>query len=223
MKLSAKGKKVSKSFEQLRLKAYRSFSDEPWTIGWGTTSGIGVVTVTQGMTCTKEQADHWYDLGIAKNEARINRLVKVPLTQGQFDALVLFDNNTGATGRATFLKRLNAGDYDAVPAGMRLYVNSGKQKRVKGLIRRREAEIALWNDKMQPKTKNKIVGSAVGVASVAGTGATVYDQSSDVATQVQPIIDAASIFGYSGSAVLVTIGTVITLAAIGYIAYRQFK
>lgn len=50
-----------------------------------------------------------------ENAARdVLRLVKVPLTPGQFDALVSFAHNVGATSfaKSTLLVRLNAGDYD---------------------------------------------------------------------------------------------------------------
>lgn len=223
-RLSAKGEKVSKSFEKLRLKAYRSFSDEPWTIGWGTTSGIGVVKVVQGMTCTREQADKWYRMGIAKNEARVNRAVRVPLNQGQFDALVLFDNNTGAIGTASFVKRLNQGNYDAVPAGMRQYVNSGAQKNVKGLVRRREAEIALWNAEFQPKTKRNaaiVTGGATSLAAV-GAVAEATDTLPD-STTVDTVINVGSSLMAGYSTVLTVIGAALLIGGAGYMIYRNFK
>ena len=47
---------------------------------------------------------------IMKYEADVNRAVKVPLAQHEFDALVSFHYNTGQIGKASFVKRLNAGD-----------------------------------------------------------------------------------------------------------------
>jgi len=41
----------------------------------------------------------------------VRSLVKVPLTQNQFDALVSFQYNTGGLAGSTLLRKLNAGDY----------------------------------------------------------------------------------------------------------------
>jgi len=52
---------------------------------------------------------------LAKFEARVEQLVKVPLTDNQFAVLVSFDFNTGALHKSTLLRKLNKGDYAAVP------------------------------------------------------------------------------------------------------------
>ena len=74
-------------------------------------------------------------------------MVKVPLTQGQFDALVSFAFNCGAGNlkKSSLLKKLNAGDYDGARASFDLYTRS-KGKVLRGLMRRRDAEQALWGD-----------------------------------------------------------------------------
>jgi lysozyme len=79
-------------------------------------------------------------------EQAIERLVRVPLTQGQFDALVDFAFNLGA-GRlaaSTFLKDLNAGKFDAAAAELVRWDHAGAQE-LAGLKARREAELQLWN------------------------------------------------------------------------------
>jgi lysozyme len=77
--------------------------------------------------------------------AAVQRLVKVPLTQGQFDALVDFTFNLGGGKLAgsTLLKDLNAGDYDAVAEQLLLWDHAGAAK-LPALKARREAEAALW-------------------------------------------------------------------------------
>ena len=72
-------------------------------------------------------------------------LVKVPLTDCQFDALVMFTYNVGVTafGESTLLKLLNQGRYDLVPEQLRRWVYSNGKKS-KGLKNRREREIAIW-------------------------------------------------------------------------------
>ena len=79
-------------------------------------------------------------------EQDVVRLVKVPLTQGQFDALVDFCFNLGG-GRlacSTLLKVLNGGRYqDAVEQLLRWDLAGGQVNA--GLKARRQAECALWN------------------------------------------------------------------------------
>ena len=77
-------------------------------------------------------------------EADVKRLVDVPLTQYQFDALVsfVFNLGSGAFGGSTLLKKLNAGDYSAVPAQLMRWNKAGGRV-LRGLTRRRQAEIDL--------------------------------------------------------------------------------
>ena len=78
-------------------------------------------------------------------ETAIERLVKVPLAQGQFDALVDFVFNLGA-GRlagSTLLKYLNSGKYDAAAWQLLAWDHAGSQQ-LAGLKARREAEFRLW-------------------------------------------------------------------------------
>lgn len=148
-KLSPAGLEHIKKWESLRLTAYRNFPNEPWTIGWGHTSNAGPPKVTQGMRVTAVEADRILMADVAKFEARVASLVKVPLTDNQFAALVSFDYNTGKLGTSTLLKRLNAGDYAAVPGELAKWVHVDG-KRVQGLVNRRESEIAQWRSGVAP-------------------------------------------------------------------------
>lgn len=98
---------------------------------------------------TREQVGHLLEQDLRDTEAAVNGLVTVQLTENQFDALVCFCFNVGnnAFKASTLLKRLNQGQYEAVPAQMRqwVYITKGGAKVVsKGLAVRREKEIALW-------------------------------------------------------------------------------
>jgi GH24 family phage-related lysozyme (muramidase) len=80
-------------------------------------------------------------------ERAVNQKVQVGLYQYQFDALVSFVFNVGAGAFAgsTLLRRLNQGDYKAVPAELMRWVNSGGRP-LPGLVRRRRAEGALFSE-----------------------------------------------------------------------------
>ena len=83
---------------------------------------------------------------IAVAEAAVEHLVKIPLTQGQFDALVDFVFNLGA-GRlaaSTLLVYLNSGRYTDAAWQLLAWDHAGS-KEIAGLKARREAEFKLWN------------------------------------------------------------------------------
>lgn len=112
----------------------------PWTIGWGATGkGIGPGTVW-----TAQQCDARLEADLARYSAEVSRaLGEAPTSQQQFDALVSFHYNTGAIGRATLTRLHQAGNYDGAAAEFGKWVNAGG-RRLAGLVRRREAEAALY-------------------------------------------------------------------------------
>ncbi|KQW62849.1 MULTISPECIES: glycoside hydrolase family protein [unclassified Ensifer] len=141
-RINAAGLALVKQWEGLKTKAYRDVGGI-WTIGYGHTSAAGAPTVTPTMMITEAKAEEILRADLAIFEDRVSRLAKVPLTENQFAVLVSFDFNTGKLGKSTLLKKLNAGDYDAVPLELMKWVNAGG-KRVKGLVNRRAAEAGLW-------------------------------------------------------------------------------
>ncbi len=83
---------------------------------------------------------------VLEAERDVARLVRVPLTQGQFDALVDFCFNLGA-GRlagSSLLRELNAGQYEAAAEQLLNWDHAGGAVNA-GLKARREAEFQLWN------------------------------------------------------------------------------
>lgn len=146
-RLSTRGLDLIKGWEQLRLKAYLCSAGVP-TIGWGHTKGVKL-----GDTCTVEQAERWLLEDVESFEAAVHRLVTVPLTQNQYDALVSFTFNVGpdedadtiaeGLGDSTLLRLLNAGDYvraaDEFPKW-----NKAAGKVSNGLVRRRASERELF-------------------------------------------------------------------------------
>jgi lysozyme len=139
MKTSAAGIALIERFEGLRLRAYQD-GNGVWSIGYGHTSDV-----TSGKFETKEQAEADLCTDLNTAEAAVERLVGVPLTQGQFDALVSFTYNEGQ-GRlrdSTLLKLLNAGSYaGAAKAFASWEVIAGKHSA--GLEKRRDSEVALF-------------------------------------------------------------------------------
>lgn len=73
----------------------------------------------------------------------VNRSVHVSLRQNQFDALNDFQFNTGAIGKSTLIKKVNANKHSEVPYELKRWVYANK-KRLPGLERRREAEGYLY-------------------------------------------------------------------------------
>lgn len=141
MSLSQSGLNLIKSHEGLRTTAYQ----DPvgvWTIGYGHTG-----TAKPGQKITEAQAEQLLrqDVGWAQDAVRKN--VKVPLTQGQFDALVSFTFNlgAGALGRSTLLKKLNAGDYAGAQAEFGKFVHAGGRV-LPGLVRRRNEEAQMFGN-----------------------------------------------------------------------------
>jgi len=142
MKTSDKGVALIKAHEGKRLSSYRC-PGGVWTVGYGHTTAAGHPTVVPGMRITEREAEEILRRDLSRFEDRVNKLVKVPLTQGQFDALVSFDFNTGALHSSTLLKRLNAGNYTDIPRQLMRWTKGGGRE-LPGLVRRRRDEAELW-------------------------------------------------------------------------------
>ena len=156
-KASQKGIDLIHSFEQLRLTTYPdpgSRDGKPVTGGWGSTSDENGRPLPLGFTASKPYWDKLFLRDLAAKEAAVNLLLgEAPTTQGQFDALVSFAYNVGedidadtiaeGLGDSTLLKRHLAGDYEGAAKAFGSWVYNDGTK-LKGLIRRREAEASLY-------------------------------------------------------------------------------
>lgn len=116
-----------------------------WTIGYGSCKGV-----RSGMKITKEEAELRLREDLRTAEADVKRYVTVPLTQGQYDALVSFVFNLGAGNfrSSTLLKKLNQGLYNDVPEQIMRWNKArvgGKLTVLNGLTRRRAAEAAIFS------------------------------------------------------------------------------
>ena len=139
MKTSTEGIALIKKFEGCELEAYRCSADVP-TIGYGHTRGV-----SDGDTCTQEEADQLLRDDLEEFEDYVADLVDVELAQNEFDALVAWTYNLGPTNlrESTLLKRLNDEDKGDVPFQMKRW-NKASGQVLDGLVRRREAESLLF-------------------------------------------------------------------------------
>ena len=139
MNISQEGLSLIKKFEGCELEAYKCAAGV-WTIGYGSTKGV-----KEEDTLTQEEADNLLLHEMQEYEGYINDLVKAPLEQNQFDALVSWVFNLGPANlkASTMLKFLNAGDYHLIPSQIKRWNKAGG-KVLEGLIRRREAEALLF-------------------------------------------------------------------------------
>ncbi|UFH49936.1 lysozyme [Pseudomonas sp. KNUC1026] len=142
MKTSPRGLDLIKSSEGLHLRAYPDpgTGAEPWTIGYGSTG-----CVSAGMTITVAQAEQRLQNDLSRVEAAVTRLATVPLTQGQFDALVSFTYNVGEgnLARSTLLRLVNTGEPAAAAEQFGRWVRAGGRV-LPGLVTRRAAERAMF-------------------------------------------------------------------------------
>ena len=143
MKTGSNGISLIKQVEGCRLNAYPdpATGGAPWTIGYGHTGN----DVRPGMVWTQVQADSALISDLAQCERAISRLVKVTLTQNQFDAIVSFVFNvcSGNLQSSTLLRKLNSGDYRGAAEEFPRW-NKAAGKVMAGLTKRRAAERELF-------------------------------------------------------------------------------
>lgn len=103
-----------------------------------------------------EQIDALVCQDAQKFEETVNSLIRVPLNQNQFDALVSFTFNIGAGALAssTLLKVLNGSNYTAVPEQMKRWKFSNGQV-LPGLVTRRQKEADLFMTPVDELTEPK--------------------------------------------------------------------
>jgi lysozyme len=118
-----------------------ALSGAPWTGGWGYTGP----EMRYGMTFAREQAVTWLRQDVAIAEATVKRLLRVELTQEEYDALVdlVFNIGSGNFDTSTLLRKLNAGDTEGAIAEFARWNKAGGVV-LAGLVKRREAERVLF-------------------------------------------------------------------------------
>jgi lysozyme len=143
MQMSAAGLDLLKRSEGFRSRTYLDVAGFA-TIGYGHRI-LASQCFPNGIA--EAQAAQILASDVRSAEQAVLRLVRVALTQSQFDALVDFCFNLGAgkLAASTLLKELNAGQYDAAQEQLLRWDRAGSQE-IAGLKARREAEFQLWGN-----------------------------------------------------------------------------
>ena len=137
MKTSQRGINLIKQFEGVRLTAYKCPAGV-YTIGYGHTRGV-----QRGMRITEEEASAFLAADLRNSEKAVERYDSVyHWNQNEFDALVSFTFNCGATNLRALLRN-GRRNRSQIAATLPLYRKAGG-KVLKGLERRRAAEKALF-------------------------------------------------------------------------------
>lgn len=153
---SQRGLDLIHEFESLSLSTYPDPGPTglPITGGWGTTRDENNRPFRLGRTESRAFWDALFARDLAAFEQGVNMLIGLaPTTQRQFDALVSFAYNVGldiddddlaeGLGDSTLLKKHLRGDYAGAAAEFGKW-SKAKGKTLRGLVRRRAAEAALY-------------------------------------------------------------------------------
>lgn len=163
MKISERGIELIKAFEGCHKKQLdgriRSYQCPAlvWTIGYGSTIYPNGQKVGPKDVITAQRAEEIFRWHVSLFENDVNHLVKVQLTQGQFDALVSFAYNVGSDidvdaiaeglGDSTLLRKVNANPNDPTIANEFNKWVKANGKTLPGLVTRRAAESKLYFNK----------------------------------------------------------------------------
>jgi len=142
---------VVQHWEGCSLTPYHGKADRPevWTIGWGCISIAGTPVGPGTPAITQARADELLAHELAGSQAAVKRQIAVALTDVQEAALISFTYNLGEGNlrSSTLRTLLNDGRPDEAAAEFGKWVMSGGQ-RVRGLIRRRGAERAVFEGRV---------------------------------------------------------------------------
>lgn len=237
--VTERAKALAREFEGLRLTAYKCPADV-WTLGYGHTHGVKA-----GDTCTRAQAEIWLTNDFFDAAQTVERIlgeaIVLALTDNQHDALCDFVLNLGPNPSATLWKKLKARDFDAIPAQLSRWVYTGKTK-LNGLVRRRNAEIALWSED-EPGSSAQPTSSAetrtaptppapapatltpahIATAAVAAAGG-VAEGAKQVTQIISPYAAQSDMVQHALSyAATVGAGAAVAVALFAYLAHRRAK
>lgn len=140
MKISQNGIDLIKRFEGFSPTAYLCPAGV-WTIGYGHTAGV-----SEGDSIDGDTAEDYLREDLTSAEGAVEKYVKVPLKQWQFDALVSFTFNLGAGNlySSTLLKKVNRNPDDpSIRQEFEKWVYADGRV-LQGLVDRRKAEADMY-------------------------------------------------------------------------------
>ena len=144
LSLTAAGLVSLANFERFSGEAYIPVPGDVPTIGFGSTSGVEM-----GDKISVPEALERLMRDVENAESAIGQCVKVPLSQGEYDAYTSFIFNVGGNAfcASTLVKKLNAGDYPGACLELKrwVYVDG---KVVHGLVKRRNMEFQMCMNKI---------------------------------------------------------------------------
>lgn len=148
--VSEAGLRLIRDFEGFSPVVYHDAAGHP-TIGYGHLIRDGE-DFSGGITRAAALELLRADVRVA--QAGVLRLIQVPLTDGQYDALVSFTFNlgSGALQRSTLRRKVNRKEHADVPDELRRWVYAGG-RRLRGLVRRREAEARIYAGGLLPRSE----------------------------------------------------------------------
>lgn len=136
--ISAGGIYHIKSQEGIRYAAYPDPGTRgaPWTICYGHTYLVTPTTIA-----TQAECDKWLGEDLAIAEDYVRRYVKVPVSQGEYDAYTSFVFNAGPVNfkNSTMLRVLNAGDHRSACVQFYRWIYADRRV-LNGLVKRRNEE-----------------------------------------------------------------------------------
>lgn len=144
MKTSQAGINLIKSFEGLRLNAYRDIVGV-WTIGYGHTSEAGPPKVHDGLKITEHEAEDILRRDLGQYEEAVSNAIKRPMNENQFAACVSLCYNIGPAhfAKSSVVRRFNAGETARAAEAFLMWTKAGGRA-VLGLQRRRHEEQKLF-------------------------------------------------------------------------------
>ena len=163
MKINQATVDLVKKWEGFKAKAYICPAGV-LTVGYGTTNRAGLpgVRITPETVVSEAQAAEWLRLGLEKFGAQIRPAITAPINENEFGAFVSLAYNIGpkAFKGSSALRHFNAGDKAKAAAAIKLWNKAtvnGTRQVLRGLVNRREDEVALFLRPVQvnetPKTE----------------------------------------------------------------------
>lgn len=226
MKTSQRGINLIKEFEGLKLTAYLCPANIP-TIGYGHTRTVTRADVNAQRRITEAEADRLLAEDLLTFERGVLSACTIAPNQHQFDAFVSLAYNIGigAFQRSTALRRHNEGDFDAAAGAIEMWNKAtvnGQRQVLRGLVRRRAAEKALYLMPVEPDVMPQAVGEedtlldsrTIKGGAVAG-GATVAAIVADATEQLQSLT-------FLNSEILQMTLTALALVGIGAVLYARY-